>query len=213
MTGVMAHWDGMMFRPLVVTDDIAALPKRQRLALRVFVPRAPAHHRLFFSVIAWAYRHWPTTHEFQPSSPGHLRAWLTCKVGKRHIDLLPLAGVAPEHQEALERAVTATLVAVLGRRRGYAFVAPWRDGLAIITPHSINWEAMDEREFATVSEPVFGRIEAIFDTTLDKIKIALKAEAAARRAQRGLAAKREGDEDDDDGDDDDRLRDLAEEHP
>lgn len=210
MTGVMAKWDGLHFRPLVITDEIAALPKLRRLMLRVFVPRAPAHHRLFFAVIRWAHDHWPATHDFQPTSPGHLRAWLTCKAGRRHVDWLPLSGVTPEAQEALERAVTEAVLAVIGRRKGYAFVAPWRGGLAVIQPHSIKWEAMDEVEFRTVSEPVFGLIEAVFDTTLDDIVAAIKVAAAARRATKrsGKQQPEEGNEDDDG--DADRLDEVAE---
>lgn len=119
-------------------------------------PRSPKAHRHFFAVIDAAHENWPEDHEFQPTSPEHLRAWLLVRTG--YADTIGnLLDMRRPTMEKLEDFLEMCLVAM--KNRGYVFPAE-RDGyLEAHFPKSIAYAELDQKEFAPIAEAVFAEIE------------------------------------------------------
>jgi len=122
-------------------------------------PRSSPDHRRLFGLIAAAHAQWPETHEFQPDSPEHLRAWLTCRAGYRDVTTVQLGDAADETaRDLLVRGVEAALAAA----RAVAFVRVHGTGIAVFTAKSIAWSKLGQDEFHSVR----GRIEEIIEAEL-----------------------------------------------
>lgn len=171
---IRARYDGIAFWP--IRSDLP-LPRDRAVILRVEQPRSPAHHRLFFAVIAWAHKHWPETHEFEPSSEEHLRAWLLCKAGYRTTTHYSLSDIPEKRRDVVVQTVAAVIGQVLAGKE-FAFVAPHRDGLAVHTPQSIRFEKLDEGKFLPISGKVFAVIGEVIGVDMEKVVQEIKRSEA-----------------------------------
>lgn len=142
--------------------------------------RSPQDHRRLFGLIAKAYLHWPETHEFQPASAEHLRAYLQCKAG--HFISTPVfveLELFPEDKRdvasrlvalAVEAAVKAAL-----SEGDFAFTRVHGDAIAVFRPKSIAWATLDQRQFVPIRESIEAEIEAALKVKCDQL---LREEAA-----------------------------------
>lgn len=128
--------------------------------------RSTSDHRRFFALIHAAYQQWPETYEFQPRDSEHLRAWLTAKAGWRDATQIDL----PEESTAdMRRLFVLSIESAIKASGGTAFVVPYRDCVAVITPRSIAWDAVDQKEFNKIRDAVSDLIEQIIGVSVDKL--------------------------------------------
>lgn len=119
-----------------------------------------------------AYDHWPSSHEFQPDSAEHLRAWLTCKAGYRESTIIDLPdGATDGMQRLFVLAIEASVKAV----DGLGFVRPYNGSVVVFKPRSIAWDKLGQREFSQVRDAISDVIEAETGIKVDDL---LRAEAA-----------------------------------
>lgn len=128
------------------------------------MPRSNKHHNLFFAAIAQAQMNWPESHEFQPTSIDHLRAWLLCKAGYRHTET---------HQ--LESAISADLMASvieksLEQAGAKGFAVYKGSTVYVLTPKSISWSKLDQKEFNKISQGVDDVLKSEINMSLDDFK-------------------------------------------
>lgn len=134
--------------------------------------RSLSDHRRFFALIHAAYQQWPESHDFQPRSSEHLRAWLTAKAGWRDTTQIDLP---EESTESMKRLFALSIEAAIKASGGTAFVVPYRDCVAVVTPRSIAWDKIDQKEFGKLRDGVTDLIEAVVGVTADQL---LKEKAA-----------------------------------
>ena len=128
-------------------------------------PRSVEQHRRFFGMIAAAFHHWPDSHEFQPSSSEHLRAWLLCKAGYRDVVTVPVESDRPAVIKLAMLAVEGALRAA----RTHAFVRLHGSSLVVFTAKSISFHALPHGEFQSVNDAVQEIIEVETGITVDKL--------------------------------------------
>lgn len=118
--------------------------------------RSGKAHRLYFKVIELAYKNWPENHDFQPSGPEHLRAWLQVRVGYagRVGNMLPA-----NLSDAVKLADFLTMLAHEIRLHNFAFPTINNGTIEIVVPQSIAYSELDEKEFAPIRQAVFEEIE------------------------------------------------------
>ena len=140
-----AIWDGNNLRPEMGMDreEAAALPRGTRLKVKVTKTRSPAHHRALFAALREVFHQWPESHQFQPSNEKELRAWLEVRAGHQ---VITFADVNTQDEvEALKIAYS------IERKHGNYVWMMKKDGrIAIVRPDSINWETLDQIEYAKV---------------------------------------------------------------
>ena len=119
--------------------------------------RSLSDHRRFFALIKAAFDQWPEAHSFQPDSAEHLRAWLTCKAGHRNVTELHLPAEATGDMVRLFQFGTECAIKAAG---GVGFVVPYRDSLVVISPKSISWDTISQKEFGPFRDAVSDVIEA-----------------------------------------------------
>ena len=140
-----ATWDGNTLHPEMGMDraEAAVLPAGTRLKVKVTKTRSPAHHRALFGALREVFAQWPETARFQPSNEKELRAWLEVMAGHQ---IVTYADIETEND------VKALKIAYAIERKNGNFV--WmmkKDGrIAIVRPDSINWESLDQLEYAKV---------------------------------------------------------------
>lgn len=136
--------------------------------------RSGPDHRRFFALIKAAFDQWPENHDFTPDSAEALRAWLTCKAGYRNSTPVMLPDEADDHMKLLFRLGIESSIRAAG---GVAFVVPYRDGVAVISPKSIAWDKISQKDFGAVRSAVEDVIKA--ETGLDPDQLLKQTEAAA----------------------------------
>lgn len=136
--------------------------------------RSSPDHRRFFAVISAAFENWPETHDYQPESREHLRAWLTCKAGYREATPVMLPDDATETMRVLFR---LSIEAAINAAGGVAFVVPYRDSVAVIRPKSIAWDKVAQKEFNAIRDAVEDVIRS--ETGLDPEILLREKEKAA----------------------------------
>ena len=116
--------------------------------------RTESAHKFVFAAIRAAFLNWPELHEFQPTDPEHLRAYLLLRIGHRHESELPIGAISPETAGrllvAFVRAVHAHATAV---PRGKKLIAMW--------PRSMSYRELGKAEFTRVSNAICDEIKAI----------------------------------------------------
>jgi hypothetical protein len=132
--------------------------------------RSGADHRRLFAVISAAFDQWPETHEFRPSDPEHLRAYLLVSVGHTHVTSVPVQEIAgdPKLMALVRPAVEAT-VAAIAARGSYAFVRVYADGIEVLSPRSISWSSLDQKAFGPIRDAVESLIEASLGVTAEQL--------------------------------------------
>ena len=128
------------------------------------MPRSSDHHRFFFAAIAEACSNWPETHSFQPDSPEHLRAWLLCKAGYR-------TTTKHEVMQGFDPRVMADIIeASINQTGGFGFVVHYQNYIAVLTPKSIAWAKLDQKEFTQISNDVSAVLAKEINLSLDDLK-------------------------------------------
>lgn len=110
--------------------------------------RSVPDHRRLFALIGKAFSNWPEAHDFQPETAEHLRAWLVCKAGWREATAYDLG-------ERADAAVVAlALQAGIKAAKGVGFVKVHGRSVAVITPKSMDFRAMDQAEFGLLRDAI-----------------------------------------------------------
>jgi len=132
--------------------------------------RSLAQHKRFFSVIAAAFNHWPESHNFQPDSSEHLRAWILCRAGHRTVTTFHLEDDAQTFAK-----VVPMIIATVLHKHAWC----WSKGsdLFVCVPQSIAFDKMDHKAFCKVCDDVDEVIRV--ETGLDPEKLLRETEAAA----------------------------------
>lgn len=123
--------------------------------------RSLPDHRRFFGLIRAAFHHWPENHDFHPDNEEHLRAWLLCKAGYRETVAIPVEG----DNSIVARLACLAAESAIKAARGYAFVRPHSSGLAVISPRSLAFDTLSQKEFSPIRQAVEDVITA--ETGLD----------------------------------------------
>lgn len=149
----------------------AACPHRKKR------PRSVEDHKRFFALIKAAYSTWPESHDFQPESEEHLRAYLLCAAGYRQVT--DVAVPYAEDQPAVTRLVAISIEAAIKAAGAYAFIRPDANGgrVAVYRAKSIKFETLDQAKFGPVREAVENLIETALGTKVDTI-LAMEEAAA-----------------------------------
>ena len=133
--------------------------------------RSPADHRRFFAMIGKAYENWNEGHEFQPSSSGHLRAWLQYQAGYNSVTTVDLSEITTSDPHllaaarvAIEQAITAGL-----RDGDYVFTRARGVLVEVIRPKSIDFATLDQKAFAPIREAVEAIIEAAIGVPAERL--------------------------------------------
>jgi len=114
-------------------------------------PRSLPQHNRFFALVAAAFHQWPERgagdNRFRPDSEDHLRAWLLCKAGHRHI--------ATFHTDADADSVAA-LIPIVFLMMANKHAWSWRDGddIKVCVAKSQSFAAMTHQEFCALSDAV-----------------------------------------------------------
>ena len=125
--------------------------------------RSNPEHDLLFGMIAMAADNWPVTHEFRPTDPEHLRAWLAMEVG--HSELLE---VPPEVAVDAQALAVIGLFLCGGKR---LFRIGKRDGnLAMLRPRTMNRRDLKVAEFRKMASNVYEVIALVTGITPEQYK-------------------------------------------
>jgi hypothetical protein len=118
--------------------------------------RSLPDHRRLFGIISNAYANWPESHEFQPDSADHLRAWLLCKAGYRKTTTIPI-----EHDHpAIIRLASLAAEGAIHAAGTYAFVRPHGHAIAVISAKSMRFDKLDRKGFVALRDALEDVIEA-----------------------------------------------------
>lgn len=140
--------------------------------------RSSADHRRFFAVVAAAFAQWPSTHEFQPESAEHLRAYLLCKARHHEVEFIHIGaeifdGLSGATLEIVNRvvqsAVRRSVEAAMRQSGRYAFDKPAGNRIAIFRPASIDWATLDQKAFNALRDEVEAIIEEIVGVPADRL--------------------------------------------
>ena len=126
--------------------------------------RSDASHRLFFAVIAEAFKQWPETASFQPEDAEHLRAYLLCKA--KHCDTLDVRCRNPD-AISLQTQLYAIVKATSGKP---PLMGAYHWGVRIWWPRSIAYAKCDRKTFNAVSDKVYEIIETVLQTDIQTLK-------------------------------------------
>lgn len=132
--------------------------------------RSIRDHNRLFRVIEAAFDQWPHGHYFQPNDAEHLRAWLLIRAGyckTTHIEL-------SDNPNLLDTQVQ-TAAAVARALPGHGMLRVRGDYLEIVSPRSLKFKELPQREFVPVREAVESVIYAETGMTVEQL---LMAEAA-----------------------------------
>jgi len=140
--------------------------------------RSLPDHRRLFAALHRAMEQWPETHPFQPVNVDQLRAYLLVTAA-RHFDVafIPApeeCATNPSIMSLFRLAVEGT-AAALSRKTGYCDIRVGAGGVEILTPKSIDFRSVSQREFGPIRDDIEAAIEEIVGT---KIDVLLKARAA-----------------------------------
>ena len=138
--------------------------------------RSPQDHNRFFAVIARAYECWPESHEHQPSSAEHLRAYLLVSAGYHDVATVDLSWVTQDKNLLTLARLNVEASIAAGLARGdYVFTRPRGDIVEVLRPKSIAWAALGQKEFGPIRQACEEIIENVIGVKADQL---LKEKAA-----------------------------------
>lgn len=140
-------------------------------------PRSGPDHRRFFGAVAKAFDQWPENAEFQPRDAEHLRAYLLVRAGHFNVGKIETPeGYAdnPSIRTLFRMAVEGTAKALAGET-GHYDVRVSASGVEVLTPRSIDYRTVSQREFGPIRDAVEAIIEAEIGVRVDQL---LKERAA-----------------------------------
>lgn len=141
------------------------LTEGKPLKCKLTNPRNPKVHRLYFSAIAAAAKHWPEGEEPEPGGDADLlRAWLQVKAGyaiRRVFDV-----------EAMP--VLIALISDIRASDKYAFVKQTKlisgePAAVAFIPLSISYAELDDAAFEPIKSSVFDIIESVLGCTITQL--------------------------------------------
>ncbi len=148
----------------VDVEHIQELPEGQALKVSTNAHRSLRHHRLFMAAIAQAWVNWPESHEFKPQSFDHLRAWLLCKA--RYCNITTHELDSPHIAEVMVDVINQSLT----QSSGYGFAVYSNNLVYVLTPKSIKWSKLPQKEFNKISQKVSDVLKAEIEMSLDDFK-------------------------------------------
>jgi hypothetical protein len=158
---------------VTIIRKIACCPECGAL---LFKARSVPDLRRFFAVLRKTYDNWPHAVDFQPDSEDHLRGYLLVQAGHRHVEFLPYPeGCDNQAVKALFRMAVEAAFAAMDRRRSHAELRVSQSGVEVITPRSIAFEALTQKEWGPIRESVEAVIERVLSVP---IEILLTSKAA-----------------------------------
>jgi len=130
----------------------------------------PDHNRLF-AIIDRAFHQWPEAEEFQPRDAQQLRAYLTVRAG--HINVVPVPvpeGYAESQaiRDLYRLAVEGTAKACAGEA-GYNTTRVSASGIEVISPRSISYDTVSQKEFGPIRDAILHIIEAALGVPADQL--------------------------------------------
>ena len=134
-------------------------------------PRSLPDHRRFFGLVQKAYEHWPHAQDYQPPSAEHLRAYLLVAAGYHDTEFIamPEECLGSPAIMALFRSAVEATHAAMSRRRGYSLTRVSAGGIEILTPRSINFETLSQKEFGPIREAVEEIITGVVGVSADQL--------------------------------------------
>lgn len=150
-----SYWFRSTGKSLIPADKdaeeaLASVGVKQVVRVKITKPRRIKFHRWWFATINNYYENWPTTHDFQPSDEGHLRAWGLVKIGYRDV----LGERLNSNEGDLIRMVEFVEKALARSRNKYSFVAIHNNSLVLLTPKSVAFDTLDEAAFKPIADAV-----------------------------------------------------------
>ncbi len=133
--------------------------------------RSGPDHRRFFGMITKAFEQWPEHHEFQPRDSEVLRAYLLVKSGHFNVKAVPTPlGYAenPAIRDLFRLAVEGT-AAAMAAEAGYHDIRVGAAGIEILTPRSIDYRTVSQKEFGPVRDNVQHLIEAALGVPAEQL--------------------------------------------
>ncbi len=144
-------------------EAIRAFPEGSLLKVKITRPRSKKHNGFFHVCIQEAYDVWPRSHEFQPVSWKHLRAWLLVKAKHAHVMTLELT----DDQIKLVGPVIRAFKEFMSEDDEDQFIFTGIRGNALIAmrPKTLSFAAVDQHWFQPIADEVFATLkeEAGFD--------------------------------------------------
>jgi hypothetical protein len=139
--------------------------------------RSGADHRRYFGLIRAAFLNWPESHPQQFANEDALRAWLLIEVGHYDVEFIAYPEECEENPsiKALFRLAIEATYAAVTRKRGYATLRVSAGGVEILTPKSIDFRSVSQKEFGPIREAC----EAILENELGVTAEQLLRERAA----------------------------------
>ena len=138
--------------------------------------RSLPDHRRFFGLVTKAFEQWPEHSDFRPRDVEHLRAYLLVKAGHTDIAHIPAPPECenPAIMVLFKLAVEATGQA-LERKAGYVDYRVSSGGVEVITPRSIDFRTVGQKQFSPIREAVEALIEDVIGVKAEQL---LRARAA-----------------------------------
>jgi hypothetical protein len=133
--------------------------------------RSIQDHRRFFGLIRAAFHQWSESHAFQPTSEEQLRAWALIQAGWTDVATveIPASYSESETARAAFRAAIDGAVRALDGPSGYHELRIGDASLSIVTPRSLRFDVVGQREFGRVREAVEGVIEGALGVPAEQL--------------------------------------------
>ena len=131
-------------------------------------PRSGPDHRRFFGGIRAAFLQWPERAEFQPRSEEQLRAFLLVRTGHFDVTAITAPEGISENLQLFRVSVEAAATA-LQKTYPYVDIRISAGGAEILTPRTIRYDAVSQREFGPIRDAVEAYIEAQLGVPVQKL--------------------------------------------
>jgi hypothetical protein len=132
--------------------------------------RSGPDHRRLFALIHAAFHHWPEG-GFQPRDAEHLRAYLLVKSGHFNAIGIPTPEGYAENEALrdLYRVAVESTAKAIDEVTGFHDYRVSASGIELLTPRSINWQTVGQKEFGRIRDAVEGLIETSLGVPVDQL--------------------------------------------
>ena len=123
--------------------------------------RSLQDHRRLFGLLRAAFDQWPEAHVFRPRDPEHLRAYLLVQAQHTDVASIPFPEDCGENAavKTLFRLAVEATGAALERKAGFVDYRVSSSGVEVVTPRSIDFRTIGQKEFGPIREAVESLIE------------------------------------------------------
>jgi hypothetical protein len=161
-------------RSLVPVDadaeaEVQRVPQGDVIDVKITKKRSHPHHRFFMALCRAAFEHLPPNMDGKFDNEKHFRYAVEVRTGYCHRDTIQFEdGMTEAQYKALMTVLRRK--AQLDRAKGvYSWFVPDDNGIAIICPKSIAYEAADEIEFTDMTRKAVPLIEQITGISADDL--------------------------------------------